>query len=120
MIAINSDTMTSGFIYDPHYRTQCVSINAQAAAVPRGTIVCVKATADGTFDVIGAGSGAYAVPYGVLLNDAPASAAAQAADVIVFGDLFYSYVNGVYNAANSADLTAPTLVALRNVGIVLK
>lgn len=120
MAVINSDTMTSGFIYDPHYKTQCISINAQAADVPRGTIVCVKATADGTFDVIGASSGAYAVPYGVLLNDTPANAAAQAVDVIVFGDLFLDFVNGVYKAANSADLTAPIIVALRNVGIVLK
>lgn len=120
MAVINSDTMTSGFIYDPHYRTQCISLNAQAAAVPRGTIVCVKETADGTFDVIGASSGAYAMPYGVLLNDAPANAAAQAADVIVFGDLFKDFVNGVYKAATTSDLTAPIIVALRNVGIVLK
>lgn len=37
-----SAPLTSDFIYDPHYRTQCVSLNAQAAAVPRGSIICVK------------------------------------------------------------------------------
>lgn len=39
-----SAPLTSDFIYDPHYRTQCVSLNAQAAAVPRGSIICVKGT----------------------------------------------------------------------------
>ena len=155
MAIVNSDTMTSGFIYNPHYKTQCVQLNAQAAAVPRGTIICVNgdlpvsasftgteaalsgdaenytpagtvtlsgaSLADGTFDIIGAGSGAYAVPYGVLLNDAPASGSAQSVDVIVFGDLFYAYVNGVYKAANSDnDLTAAQVIALRNIGIFLK
>ena len=180
MTVINSDTMTSGFIYDPHYRTQCISLNAQAAAVPRGTIICVKgglpvsasfagtaatisptaafvgteaalsgdaenytpagtvnvtgasytpagtvtlgeaAASDGTFDVLGAGSGAYAQPYGILLNDAPINASAQAVDVIVFGDLFAEYVNDVYKAANAEDLPHSLVVALRNIGIILK
>lgn len=120
MEPINSAPLTSDFIYAPHFRTQCVSLNAQAAVVPRGTIVAVKSTADGTYDVIGAGTGAYSAVYGVLLNDAPISASAQPVELIVFGELFYDYVNSVYKAANSANLTAAICVALRNIGIILK
>lgn len=161
MDAVNSAPLTSDFIYSPHFRTQCVSLNAQAAAVPRGSIICVKgsagsmsasaiftgaeaslsgdaetytpagtvavtlsetagAVADGTFDVIGAGDGAYAVPYGVLLEDVPASGSAQSADVVVLGELFLAYVNAVYKAATTNDLPASLVVALRNIGIILK
>lgn len=181
MSVVNSAPLTSNFIYSPHFRTQCVSINAQAAAVPRGTIIAVKgsaplsasfsgtaatisptatftgteaalsgdaenytpagsisvtgasytpagsvtlsgaASADGTFDIIGAGTGAYAAPYGILLNDVPASGSAQPVELIVLGELFYDYVNAVYKAANSNNtLPAATAVALRNIGIILK
>lgn len=174
-------TMTSDFFYSARYCTQCISLNAQLAKVPRGTIIAVKgsapvsasfagtaatisptasfagteaalsgdaenytpagtvsvtgasytpagsvtlsgaASADGTFDVIGAGDGAYAAPYGILLNDAPASASAQAVDVIVFGQLFHDYINGVYKAANSDNnIPAATVAELRNIGIILK
>lgn len=161
MDAVNSAPLTSDFIYSPHFCTQCVSLNAQAAAVPRGSIICVKgsagsvsasatftgteaslsgdaetytpagtvavtltetagAVADGTFDVIGAGDGAYAAPYGVLLDDAPASGSAQSVDVVVLGELFLAYVNGVYKTATTNDLPASVVVALRNIGIILK
>lgn len=114
-------TMTSEFFYSARYQTQVVTLNAQTAAVPRGTIIAVKSTPDGTFDVIGAGTGAYSAPYGVLLKDAPAAAAVQAADVIVIGELFKDFVDGVYKAANSGTaLTAAQITALRNIGIILK
>lgn len=174
-------TMTSDFFYSARYCTQCVSLNAQLAKVPRGSIIAIKGSApvsagftgtaatlkpiatftgteaalsgdaedytpagtvavadvsytpagsvtlsggaasDGTFDVIGAGSGAYAQPYGILLKDAPASNVAQSVDVIVFGQLFYDYINGVYKDANSDNDIPDAIVAeLRNCGIVLK
>lgn len=114
-------TMTSDFFYSARYQTQCIALNAQGAAVPQGTIIAVKSTPDGTFDVIGADTGAYSAPYGVLLKDAPAAAAVQAAEVIVIGELFKDYVNGVYKAANSGtSLTAAQIAALRNIGIILK
>ena len=116
-----SETMTSGFIYNPHYRTQCITLNAQADPLPRGSIICVKSTADGTFDLIGASSGDYDTHYGVLLNDVPASVSTQPVDVVVAGELFYQYVNAVYADANGgSDLAATDLVALRNIGIILK
>ena len=37
-----SETMTSNFFYAPDYKTQCISLNAQLAKVPRGTIIAVK------------------------------------------------------------------------------
>lgn len=114
-------TLTSDFFYSARYQTQCISLNAQGAAVPQGTIIAVKETADGTFDVIGASSGAYSVPYGVLLKDTPAAAAAQATDVIVIGELFRDFVNDVYKAANSNNnIPAGVVDALRNAGILLK
>lgn len=114
-------TMTSEFFYSTRYQTQVIDLNAQAAAVPRGTIIAVESTPDGTFDVIGAGTGAYSVPYGVLLKDTPAAAAVQSADVIVIGELFKDFVDGVYKAANSGTaLTAAQIAALRNIGIILK
>lgn len=113
-------TLTSEFFYAPGYKTQCISLKAQAAEVPQGTIIAVKATADGTFDVIGASSGAYDKPYGVLLKAAAENEEAQSVDVITFGELFYDFVNDVYKAANSADLTAEQVVALRDIGILLK
>lgn len=176
-----SEFLTSNFFYAPDYKTQCIQINAQAAKVPRGTIVCVKGSAptsasfsgtaatisptatfagteaslsgdaesytpagtvsvtgasytpagtvslsgaaasDGTYDVIGAGDGDYAQPYGILLNDAPASGSAQTVDVIVIGELFKDYVNGVYKAAHSDNnIPAPIVDALRCIGIILK
>lgn len=126
-----SEFLTSNFFYAPDYKTQCIQINAQAAKVPRGTIVCVKGSAptsasfsaasDGTYDVIGAGDGAYAQPYGILLNDAPVSASAQTVDVVVIGELFKEYVNGVYKAAHSDNnIPAPIVDALRCIGIILK
>lgn len=39
-----SDVMTSEFFYSPEYRTQCVQLNAQASAVPQGTIICIEAS----------------------------------------------------------------------------
>lgn len=126
-----SEFLTSNFFYAPDYKTQCIQINAQAAKVPRGTIVCIKGSAptsasgaaasDGTYDVIGAGDGAYAQPYGILLNDAPVSASAQTVDVVVIGELFKEYVNGVYKAAHSDNnIPAPIVDALRCIGIILK
>lgn len=113
-------TLTSEFFYAPGYKTQCISLNAQAADVPQGTVIAVKATADGTFDILGAGSGAYDKPYGVLLKAAAENDEAQSVDVITFGELFYDFVNDVYKAANSADLTAEQVIALRDIGILLK
>lgn len=114
-------TLTSEFFYAPDYKTQCIELNAQAADVPQGTVIAVKATADGTFDIIGAGSGDYDTPYGILLKDAVATGSAQTVDVIVVGELFYQFVNDVYKAANSnADLAAGVVVELRNIGIILK
>lgn len=152
--------MTSDFFYSPFYKTQCVLLNAQAAKVPRGTIICAKgaagslsasadfegvdaeltgeaqsytprgfvsvtisesggASADGTFDVIGAEG--YGAVYGVLLKDAPASGSAQSVDIVVVGELFKDYVNGVYKAANSDNnIPAAIVDALRNIGIILK
>ena len=176
-----SEFMTSNFFYAPDYKTQCIKLNAQAAKVPRGTIICVKGSApasasftgtaatitpsaafvgteaalsgdaenytpagtvnvtgasytpagtvtltpgaasDGTFDVIGADSGNYGQPYGILLHDAPINNSAQTVDVIVIGELFKDYVNGVYKAANSGnDIPAGILDALRSIGIILK
>lgn len=117
-----SEFLTSNFFYAPDYKTQCIQINAQAAKVPRGTIVCVKGSAsDGTYDIIGAGDGAYAQPYGILLDDAPVSASAQTVDVVVIGELFREYVNGVYKAAHSDNnIPAPIVDALRCIGIILK
>lgn len=121
-----SEFLTSDFFYAPDYKTQCIQINAQAAKVPRGTIVCVKGSApaaasDGTYDIIGAGDGAYAQPYGILLNDAPASASAQTVDIVVIGELFKEYVNGVYKAAHGDNsIPAPIVDALRCSGIILK
>ena len=172
------DFLTSHFFYDPGYKTQCVLLNAQAADVPQGTIICAKgaagsisasftgsaasitasftgteaalsgdaqsytpagsvavgaytpagsvaisqsagASADGTYDIIGAAN--YGAVYGVLLKDAPASGSAQSVDVIVCGELFCETVNAVYKAANSDnDLPESVVVALRNIGIVLK
>lgn len=40
-----SEVMTSDFFYAPRYQTQCVLLNAQAADVPRGTIICAKGAA---------------------------------------------------------------------------
>ena len=57
----------------------------------------------------------------MLLKDTPAAAAVQAADVIVIGELFKDFVDGVYKAANSGTaLTAAQIAALRNIGIILK
>lgn len=39
------DFLTSHFIYSPWYRTQCIQLNAQAADVPQGTIICAKGAA---------------------------------------------------------------------------
>lgn len=155
-----SDFLTSHFFYSPWYKTQCVSLNAQAADVPQGTIICAKgaagsasasatftgteasltgeaqtytpagsvavtisesggASADGTFDIIGAEN--YGAVYGILLKDAPASGSAQSVDVIVCGELFRETVNAVYKAANSDnDLPESVVVALRDIGIILK
>ena len=114
-------TLTSEFFYAPGYKTQCISLNAQAAEVPQGTIIAVNSSdLDGTFDVIGASSGAYDKPYGVLLKAAEENDEAQSVDVITFGELFYDFVNDVYKAANSADLTAGQVIALRDIGIILK
>lgn len=176
-----SEFMTSNFFYSADYKTQMIQLNAQAAKVPRGTIICVKGSApasasftgtaatitptatftgtqaalsgdaenytpegsvnvtgasytpagtvaitpgaasDGTFDVIGAGGGDYGQPYGILLHDAPINNSAQPVDVIVIGELFKEYVNGVYKAANSDnDIPAGILDALRSIGIILK
>lgn len=116
---VESNPMTSDFMYSPHFKTQCVSLNAQAAAVPRGTIVCVKSTPDGTFDIVGATG--YSDIYGVLLEDAPVSTSAQPVQLIVSGELFKAYVDAVYKAANSGTaLSATQLVALRKLGIILK
>lgn len=176
-----SEFLTSNFFYAPDYKTQCVQIKAQAAKVPRGTIICVKGSAptsasfsgtaatisptatftgteaslsgdaesytpagtvevtgasytpvgtislsgaaasDGTYDIIGAGDGSYAQPYGILLNDAPASASAQTVDIVVIGELFKEYVNGVYKAAHGDNsIPAPIVDALRCSGIILK
>lgn len=154
------DFLTSHFIYSPWYRTQCIQLNAQAADVPQGTIICAKgaagsvsasatftgteasltgdaqtytpagsvavtvsdsggASADGTFDIIGAEN--YGAVYGILLRDVAASESAQAVDVIVCGELFRETVNAVYKAANSDnDIPESTVVALRNLGIILK
>lgn len=117
-------TMTSDFFYSARYQTQTVTLNPYDFAVPKGTIIAVKSTPDGSFDVLGVGAGtdgAYSVPYGVLLKDAPGAGVAQAVDVIVIGELFKDFVNGVYKAANSGtDLTAAQIAALRNIGIILK
>lgn len=155
-----SEVMTSDFFYAPRYQTQCVLLNAQAADVPRGTIICVKgaaasisasatftgtqaalsgdaenytpagevevtisesggASADGTFDIIGAEG--YGAVYGILLKDVKAADAAQSVDVVVIGELFREYINAVYKAANSDnDLPEAIIVALRNIGIILK
>lgn len=176
-----SESLTSNFFYAPEYKTQCISLNAQAAKVPRGTIIAVKgsvpvsasfsgtaatiaptatftgtqaalsgdaedytpagtisvtgasytpagtvsltggAASDGTYDVIGAGDGAYGEPYGILLNDAPASGSAQSVDVVVVGELFKDYINGIYKAANSNNnIPAGVVDALRGIGIILK
>lgn len=172
------DFLTSHLFYSPWYKTQCILLNAQAADVPQGTIICAKgaagsisasftgsaasitasftgteaalsgdaqsytpagsvavgaytpagsvaisqsagASADGTFDIIGAEN--YGAVYGILLKDAPASGSAQSVDVIVCGELFRETINAVYKAANSDnDLPEPVVVALRNIGIVLK
>ncbi len=176
-----SESLTSNFFYAPEYKTQCISLNAQAAKVPRGTIIAAKgsvpvsasftgtaatiaptatftgtqaalsgdaedytpagtisvtgasytpagtvsltggAASDGTYDVIGAGDGAYGEPYGILLNDAPASGSAQSVDVVVVGELFKDYINGIYKAANSNNnIPAGVVDALRGIGIILK
>lgn len=93
-----------------------------ASYTPAGSITLSGGSAsDGTYDVIGAGDGAYGEPYGILLKDAPASASAQSVDVIVFGELFKDYINGVYKAANSNNnIPAGVIDALRNAGIFLK
>jgi hypothetical protein len=155
-----SDFMTSHLFYSPWYKTQCILLNAQAADVPQGTIICAKgaagsasasatfsgteanltgeaqtytpegsvdvtisesggASADGTFDVIGAAN--YGAVYGILLKDVEKSASAQSVDVIVCGELFRETINAVYKAANSDnDIPEPVVAALRNIGIVLK
>lgn len=172
------DFLTSHLFYSPWYKTQCILLNAQAAKVPQGTIICAKGaagsisasftgsaasieatfagteaalsgdaenytpagsvtvgaytpagsvavsqsagvSADGTFDVIGAAN--YGSVYGILLKDAPASGSAQAADVIVCGELFRETVNAVYKAANSDNnIPEPVVAALRDIGIILK
>ena len=93
-----------------------------ASYTPAGSVsISSSAASDGSFDVIGAGDGAYAHPYGILLKDAPASGSAQAVDIVVIGELFKDYVNGVYKAANSNNnIPAATIDALRNIGIILK
>lgn len=155
-----SDFMTSHLFYSPWYKTQCILLNAQAADVPQGTIICAKgsagsvsasatfsgteasltgdaqtytpegsvdvtvsesggASADGTFDVIGAEN--YGAVYGILLKDAPAAGSSQSVDVIVCGELFRETINAVYKAANSDnDIPEPVVAALRNIGIILK
>lgn len=117
-------TMTSDFFYSARYQTQVVTLNGYDTTVPKGTIIAVRSTPNGSFDVLGVGEGtegAYSVPYGVLLKDAPARGIPQAVDVIVIGELFKDYVNGVYAAAHSGtDLTAAQIAALRNIGIILK
>lgn len=155
-----SDFLTSHLFYSPWYKTQCILLNAQAADVPQGTIICAKgaagsasasaaftgteanltgeaqtytpagsvsvtisesggASADGTYDIIGAAN--YGAVYGILLKDAEKSASAQSVDVIVCGELFRETINAVYKAANSDnDLPESVVVALRNIGIVLK
>lgn len=154
------DFLTSHLFYSPRYKTQCILLNAQAADVPQGTIICAKgaagslsasadfdgvdaeltgeaqsytprgfvsvtisesggASADGTFDIIGAEN--YGAVYGILLKDAPASGSAQSVDVIVCGELFRETVNAAYKAANSDnDLPESVVVALRDIGIILK
>lgn len=154
------DFLTSHLFYSPWYKTQCVLLNAQAADVPQGTIICAKgaagsasasatfsgtevsltgeaqtytpegsvsvtisesggASADGTFDVIGAEN--YGAVYGILLKDAPAAGSAQSVDVIVCGELFRETVNAIYKAANSDnDIPESVVVALRDIGIILK
>lgn len=89
---------------------------------PAGTVDVSQsagATADGTFDVVGAAN--YGAVYGILLKDAKKSASAQSVDVIVCGELFRETINAVYKAANSDnDIPEPVVAALRNIGIVLK
>lgn len=114
-----SEVMTSNFFYAPCYRTQMIQLNAQGDDVPRGTIICAADTPDGSYDIVGTTD--YGTPFGILLKDAPANAAAQPVDVIVFGELFFDYINGVYKAANSdADIPDATVLALRQAGILLK
>ena len=93
-----------------------------ASYTPAGSVtVSSSAASDGTFDVIGAGDGAYSHPYGILLKDAPANGSAQSVDIVVVGELFKDYVNGVYKAANgNNNIPAAIVDALRNIGIILK
>lgn len=93
-----------------------------ASYTPAGSVsISSSAASDGTFDIIGAGDGAYSHPYGILLKDAPANGSAQSVDIIVVAELFKDYVNGVYKAANSNNnIPAAIVDALRNIGIILK
>ena len=93
-----------------------------ASYTPAGSVtISSSAASDGTFDVIGAGDGAYSHPYGILLKDAPANGSAQSVDIIVVAELFKDYINGVYKSANSNDnIPAAIVDALRNIGIILK
>lgn len=77
------------------------------------------ASADGTFDLIGAAN--YGAVYGILLKDVEKSASAQSVDVIVCGELFRETINAVYKAANSGNnIPEPVVAALRDIGIILK
>ena len=114
-----SEVLTSNFFYAPCYKTQMIQLNSQNHDVPRGTIICAANTPDGSYDIVGASG--YGTPFGILLKGAPANAAAQPADVIVFGELFFDFINGVYRAANNdADIPDATVLALRQAGILLK
>lgn len=114
-----SEVLTSNFFYAPCYKTQMIQLNEQGADVPRGTIICAANTPDGSYDIVG--KSGYGTPFGILLKDAPANASAQPVDVIVFGELFFGYINGVYRAANGdADIPDATVLALRQSGILLK
>lgn len=77
------------------------------------------ASADGTYDVIGAAN--YGAVYGILLKDVEKSGSAQSVDVIVCGELFRETINAIYKAANSDnDIPESVVVALRDIGIILK
>lgn len=115
------DFLTSHLFYSPWYKTQCVQLAAHEADAPQGTVIGVGIDGQSGAATYSVGIPTGGSAYGVLLRDTAAATGAQAVDVIVCGELFRETVNAVYKAANSDnDLPESVVVALRDIGIILK
>lgn len=78
-------SLNENLIIDPHYKTMRVYLAANNSVErPRGSLICKKATDDGTLDIYG--TTGYSEPFGVLLDDVSKDTSVHEALVLVQGE----------------------------------